>query len=315
MGSREKIRQEVATAQIDTTCFTIRSDVEVNNILESDLYRGKTKLLELIHFQELDLKIAWKGDDVTSMTGALDLVRWDELNLARATVQNIVVKSGVFDASQFETQLSLHQQANKKWNLIYTLWLNSVEKDQSRVERAQSISMAVLNSLGTDLNNNTQELRFDQLTEVDRALVKEVAYETLCQKGGHDLKMPMLVVVDGESMVTLRGKLGAKPRRAKYDKEDTILTGKFRGFINDHRRRALFFSAEEADIEIGFVEEQVKNGLVNLEIIASLNLGQIVCNVNAKVSLDGNGKNVYEFESMAITTPEPVIDLLTVEQQ
>jgi len=145
------------------------------------------------------------------------------------------------------------------------------------------------------------------LTEGDRVAVLAVAEETLIKSGGHALKKPMSVLVDDKIELTLCGRLGAKPSRANYVPTPEVLTGTFRGFVNDHKQRALLFGLNDStNIEVGFVELQLESGVLNLTHIVALNLSQAQCHVETIKTTDSIGKTVYEFVSIS-----PVTDALS----
>lgn len=292
-------KDQTAAMQMETTSFSIVTDSDLDRCTEVDIHKSHTKLCQLIHYQELDLVIERKGNDVESVSGPFDLVRWEDLNLVQATVQRAIVKANLFNPEEIRTQLSIVRQQNRKWNLICTLWLDSPKVDAGKLDRAQSVGTEVIRELGTDTRNPTESFCFEQLIKTDRDAVRDVVYETLCQSGGHSLKKQMAILIGDQILVTLKGRMGPKPDRKHYASESVVLEGKCRGFVNDHKQHALLFSPNGGNaVEIGFVERDLQKASINLAEIAVLNRQKVECKVNTNKTTDPGGKIVYEFVSM-----------------
>jgi len=292
-------KDQIADMKMETASFSIVTDSGLHRCEEIDIHKSHIKLCRLIHYQELDLIIERNGNDVESVSGAFDLVKWEDLNLAQTTVQRAVVRADLFNTAEIRTQLSIVHRENGKWNLICTLWLDSPAVDAVKLRRAQSVGLEVLQALGTNPNNPTETFCFDQLTEDERVVVLAVAHETLCESGGHTLRKPISVFIDDGIQLTLSGRLGAKPSRSNFAPEAAELVGKCRGFVNDHKQRALLFSPRGCnDIEIGFMEWQLEKKIINLENIEVLNRQQVECKIYTNKTTDAGGKTVYQFVSM-----------------
>lgn len=313
MGKRKVNEDQTPATPMETARHTISPTPDPRGPADADLQKSHTKLFELIHYQELDLVIERKGNDVESLSGAFDLVRWDELNLAQSAVQKAIVRANLFLDSDLRTQLSIvRQEHDRKWNLILTLWLDCPAKKSSKnLRRAQRVGREVLNALHDDLKNRTKSLNFDELSKDEEDAVQAVARETLCQSGGHVWKKPLAIVIDDKIEFKLQGRMAAKPDHVNYKPRKEILEGKCRGFINDHKQRALLFSINDGNcVEIGFMESQVQVKMIDLLNIAELNRCEAVCRVTTNQTTDARGKHVYEFVLMEAEDPEP--DLLSV---
>ena len=295
----------------ESTRYTISPEV-TSGPGDGDRQKTLNTLFELFHYQELDLLIKTKGTEVERLTAAFDLLRWDELNLAKIVVQKAIVRAGLFLDSDLRTQLSIvHQERDVKWNLILTLLLDCPkEKAAKNLRRAQLVGREVLRALHSDPKNRTKPLSVDELTKPEEEAVQAVAQETLCQSGGHAWRKPLAIVIDGQIELKLEGKMVAKPDHVKYKSTEEILVGRCRGFVNDHKNRAVLFSISDGNcVEIGFMESHVQERKIDLLNIAELNRREAVCRVTTNQSIDVRGKQVYEFVSMEADDPEP--DLLT----
>jgi hypothetical protein len=269
------------------------------------------RLLELIHYQELELVIETNGKEVEKLIAAFDLLRWDDLNLAQTAVQKAIVRADLFFDSDLRTQLSIDRQhRDGKWNLILTLLLDcSAKKSEKNLKRAQQVGSEVLNALHADPKNRTKSLNFSALTTLEENAVREVAEETLRQFGGHVWKKPLAMVIEGKVAAELHTRMAARPSPGLVEK-DVPLEGRCRGFVNDHKQRALLFSIEEGNcVEIGFTEAQALKKEIDLEDIAVLNRRGAFCKVQTKQTTDTRGKFLYQFAS--IKAEDPKRDLLT----
>lgn len=301
----------VAATLIGTARYTISPSV-TSGPADGDCQKSRIKLFELVHYQELDLVIETKGKEVERLTAAFDLLRWDELNLAQTAVQKAIVRADLFLDGDLRTQLSIvRQEHDGKWNLILTLWLDCpAKKSAKNLRRAQRVGREVLNALHDDLKNRTKSLNFDELSKDEEDAVRAVARETLCQSGGHMWKKPLAIVIDDKIEFLLQGRMAAKPDHVNYKPIEEILEGKCRGFVNDHKQRALLFGVFDGNcVEIGFMESHVREKMIDLASIAALNRREAVCKVTTNQTTDARGKHVYEFVSMEADDPEP--DLLT----
>lgn len=280
-----------------------------------DRHKSHTQFLQLIHFQQLNLFVEQKGADVESVSGPFDSVCWDDLNLVQRAIQQALVKTEIFTANAIRTELALIHQLNNKWDLVYTLWLDSPTVDPVKLQRGKSIGTAVLAALGPNQNNPTASFCFDLLTDADRDVVHEVAVEELRKSGGHLMKQPISVIIDKEIQMTLCGKLGAKPNQSNFDWEAAELIGKFRGFMNDHKEHVLFFNQPgKGNVEIGFLAWQLEKQIICLAHIELLNRNHIECIVQTKKTTDATGKSVHQFVSMEVLKAAgPVPDLFTPE--
>lgn len=295
----------------EITRYTISPDV-TSGPGDGDRQRTLNTLFELFHYQELDLLIKTNGTEVERLTAAFDLLRWEELNLAKTVVQKAIVRAGLFLDSDLRTQLSIvHQELDAKWNLILTLLLDCPkEKAEKNLRRAQLVGREVLRALHSDPKNRTRPLSLDELTKPEEEAVQSVAQETIYQSGGHAWRKPLAIVIDDKIELKLEGKMTAKPDPVDYKPTKELLVGKCRGFVNDHKNRAVLFSISDGNcVEIGFTESHVQERKIDLLNVAELNRREAVCRVTTDQTIDPRGKHTFQFVSMEADDPEP--DLLT----
>jgi hypothetical protein len=283
-----------------------------NGTDDLDCPRSLTKLLELFHFQSLDLVIDTEGEEIERLTAAFDLLRWDELNLAKTVIQKAIVRANLFVDADLRTQLSISRHKGEGgWNLILTLLLDCTSTIAGKnLRRAQLVGREVLSALHIDPKDRTRMLTADELTTPEEEAVRSVAHETLCHSGGHVWRKPLAIVINEKIELKLEGRMAAKPDHVNYQPTQKILVGKCRGFINDHKHRAVLFCISDGTcVEIGFMESQVQVRNIDLLYVAELNRREAVCRVTTQQTIDARGKHVYGFVSIEADDPEP--DLLT----
>ena len=307
---KAKKTNPVAATKMETARHIINPP-SVAGPAKGDSKRSCIPLLELTHYQELELVIETNGKEVEKLIAAFDLLSWDDLNLAQTAVQKAIVRADLFFDSDLRTQLSIDRQAhNGKWNLILTLLLDCpAKKIEKNLKRAQQVGSEVLNALHANLKNRTKSLNFSALTTSEEDAVREVAKETLRQFGGHVWKKPLKMVIEDKVAVELGTKMASKPP-PDYVKKRETLEGTCRGFVNDHKQRALLFSIDEGScVEIGFTGDDVLKRIIDLVNIATLNRRGAFCKVVTEKTTDNRGKSVYEFVSIEADDPKP--DLFT----
>lgn len=323
MGKLQSIKNQINVALLDEIkSFAVDTELRVCPGDLDDKHKLHTKLLELVHADELDLQVVHDGHKTTKFTGALDQVRWQDLNLALNAVREAVTRAKLFEAPKILTELSLTLQNNGKWNLVYTLWLDFLEVEDKKLETARTVGVevfkaisqkskkptqpvAIEKSAGTtvvkaiDQESDRPQVDIEELSKDQWDAVHKVAEETLCQVGGRALKKPVSIVVDDTFEFTLQGKLGAKPNRSNFDRNPEVLVGEFTGFVNEHKKHTLFFrSLAHGDVNIGFKDSDLQNRFLNLQTVTSSNTDHVECRVHTIQTVDSNGKFVYEFSSI-----------------
>lgn len=296
--------------------FQAPQDVDGSSSVRSPFGR---KLFDIIQLLELAIIIEPTDSGGFRVSGALDMLQWKELLLFANVVQKVIIMANLFPDNVIKSVESVvpHKE-NKTWNPILTLLVDSTGMNEnefeSNLKRAKSIGINVLNALKTKDEDRTLPLNFDGLSNEEAEIVRSVKFETLCQVGGHYLKNPIVVVIDDQISCKLHGKLGGKPNRSDFNKNNKELVGKCRGFLNDHKQRSLFFSLSGgSDIEIGFLEEHVHEKLIKLEEIECWNRLQCDCKLEINQTKNVRGQPVYEFlaiKRLPDLVPEP--DLLSI---
>jgi hypothetical protein len=262
------------------------------------------ELIQLVHYQQLELEIKLNKGEVESLSGALDLVQWVNLNVIQGAISIAIERAKLCEECKIETRASLVHEGNK-WNPMYTMYISGKTITETERNIACSVAKEIMFSLGLNRNNPTNKLEFDGLSDENREIVAEVAEETLSHSGGRDLKSPIAIYIDGDLHLELKGRLAPRPSKADYTPKPSVLTGTFSGFVNDKSSRTLLLIEENIGrIEVNFLESQIKASILNLKSIARLNIKKIKCKITATRTTDHGGKFIYSFVSMKAANDE-----------
>lgn len=218
--------------------------------------------------------------------GPLDMVKWKELHVAHDTIRAAVVRTCLAPSDILKCEPYLLETA-AGWNPVLDLWGRKSLDHNFEFEKIKMIVEAVLAGLKRDTENDADDLCISTLEPSERAAVHQVIKEALSLNGGMKLAVPVHVSVK-ERVLTLNGKLGAKPSQANFHPTEDPLLGRFSGF--DIEKKELIFRTSGKCVLMNF-----EPSLVDLLAVAraATERRELVARTHKTIARDGKEVHAY----------------------
>ena len=219
---------------------------------------GHILLASFQQSQQHQITAEVRGGEVQYLHGPVDQVRWSELHIVLDALQTAVVRTGLAQPESLKCKPYFVTTA-AGWNPGLRLWVDTSQNQSVDTQKIRTVIEAVLVGLKRDSIDDAGDfsmLDFSMLdiSPIEREATCQVIRETLKITGGKRLAQPV-DVVNGESLLRLEGKLGAKPSQANFHPIVKVVAGQFTGF--DLQKKELLFSTLEKCLHINFNPQDV----------------------------------------------------------
>lgn len=205
-------------------------------------------LVSLQQSQDHQMSVDVSEGAVQCLRGPLDMIKWKELHVVHDTIRAAVVRAGLAPSDILKCEPYLLKTASG-WNPVLELWGRTSQDQDFEFEKIRVVVEAVLAGLKRDIANDADDLCTSTLESSEREAVHQVITEALSVNGGKKMAVPVHVSVK-ECLLTLNGKLGAKPSQANFHPTDDPLLGRFSGF--DIEKKELIFRTSGRSVLMNF---------------------------------------------------------------
>jgi hypothetical protein len=243
-------------------------------------------IVSLQQSQDHQMSVDLSEGTVHCLRGPLDMIKWKELHVVHDTIRAAVVRAGLAPPDSLKCEPYLVKTATG-WNPVLDLW-GRISPDQDfEFEKIRLVVEAVLAGLKRDLKNDADDLFVSALKSSEREAVHQVITEALSLNGGKKLAVPVHMSIK-ENVLTLIGKLGAKPRRANFHPTEVPLHGRFSGF--DLEKNELIFRTPGKCVLMNF-----EPSLVDLISVtrAATEGRELVVRTHKTIARDGREDHAY----------------------
>lgn len=277
----------------------IEKNVVMGVVADTELPRvmDHVLLVSLQQSQDHQMSVDLADGAVHCLRGPLDMIKWKELHVVHDTIRGAVVRAGLAPSDILKCEPYL-LKTSTGWNPVLELWGRASRDHDFEFEKIKMVVEAVLSGLKRDIENDADDLCISTLESCEREAVHQVITEALSLNGGKKLAVPVHVSVK-ERVLTLNGKLGAKPSQANFHPTDDPLLGRFCGF--DIEKKELIFRTSGRCVLMNF-----EPSLVNLLAVtgAATERREIVARTHKTIARDGREDHAYlpdkPFKSLSV---------------
>lgn len=246
--------------------------------------------------QALKLDVRTDKDGVKIIDGPVDSIRWDDIERLARIVRETLIKLKLYEGENLKLSASLEAMKDR-WNPTIRLIDVGGSASEESLQKTRSVIPVVLGQM----TSNRRNIRvIDQ--EIDDAewnIVEAIATGALSANGGRALHAEVNVVVEGESIARLTGKLAPKPDCSDFKAIPVDLIGVFEGF-HAGAEILYFHDGERGEVKIAF-------GRVQVDLLKITRFVQSKQRVRVRVhkTLNKSGAELLAFVSVELVQHEP----------
>lgn len=214
----------------------------------------KTVLASFASLQSLPLFIEQDPDGKTWMGGPVHAARWDDIEDLANVAREVLVRTGTFQDTGLGLESAL-LSTQDGWSPKVSIVTVAEELQEPEHHQVRSLVPVVMDCIVRGEMHHTKRIDSD-LSDEQMQVVHTVTTNALSSKGGRVLQAAVDVHVLGESMATIKGKLGPKPDRSDFSPQPLDLRGVCVGF---HVGGEVIFFVDDTrgEVKLGFGRTQV----------------------------------------------------------
>lgn len=180
-----------------STSHCKKMDVKMTNLVPGQRFsRGGKKskktgdgllLLRLMQHQEHKLHLEKSEGGVETLRGAIDQVRWEDLDFLVATTKGAIERAAILPAGALTIDVLL-EQGDSGWNPVIELRIADPSIGADPLSKAKAVADLCLSKISRGRDIMSLDFREDSLRHEEVTSVQAVVTEQLNQMGGRKIQ-------------------------------------------------------------------------------------------------------------------------------